>query len=513
MSINRTKHSMQNIITGVFGKIVALIVPFILRTVILNVLGANYLGLNSLFSSILQLLNLTELGFSSAIVYSLYKPLEDDDYEKVANILSLIKSIYRIVALFILAGGLICLLFLDKLIAGTCPSDLNIYVLFILYLINTVVSYLFFSYRNCLLIALQRSDIKNCINTVMKIAELILQIIVLVAFKSMYLYIGVLIVCTIVNNMVSYYVTKVKYPQYECYGKVSKAEKKEILYQVLGILADKVCCVSRSSFDSIFISFFLGLEIVAKYDNYLYITNAMYSIINVLTTSLLASIGSSVAVEAVKKNYDNMKQLDFLFAWIYGWISVCLLCLYQPFMKIWVGENMMLSNEIVILFVVYFYTICMGVVRAIYVQASGIWWREKNRALIETVANLLLNLILVKLFGLFGVILATCISLFFINFLFGSRYIFKYYFGLKYLKEYLFEHVKYLFVTFIIAGICFMLCSMFEFNRYIDFLVKLVICIIVPNILCIVIVFNTKYKKYVIDTIIRVKGNLFSKRA
>ena len=155
----------------------------------------------------------------------------------------------------------------------------------------------------------------------------------------------------------------------------------------------------------------------------------------------------------------------------------------------------------------------MGVVRAIYVQASGIWWREKNRALIETVANLLLNLILVKLFGLFGVILATCISLFFINFLFGSRYIFKYYFGLKYLKEYLFEHVKYLFVTFIIAGICFMLCSMFEFNRYIDFLVKLVICIIVPNILCIVIVFNTKYKKYVIDTIIRVKGNLFSKRA
>lgn len=509
MKESRTFNSVRNVLTAGVNKIISIIAPFILRTIILYVLGAKYLGLNGLFTSILQVLNITELGLTSAIVYSLYDPIAKGNTEKIGGVLALIKQAYRIISVVILFVGLGLMPFIDFFISGEYPNEINIRVLFLLYLLNTVFSYSFFSYRNCLLTALQRSDIKNQINSLFKIFELVLQIVVLLLFKSIYLFVVVQIISTVVNNVVSYWITVTKFPQYYCGGSLSKDDRNDIIHQILGLMLDKVCCVTRNSFDSIFVSTFLGLEIVAKYDNYAYIGNSLYSLVSIIVASLVASIGDAVATESVEKNHETMNYLMFVFAWLYGLFSIILLCLFQPFMKLWVGDTMMLDNGIMVMFVLYFYAICMGLVRAIYVQATGIWWKEKNRAIIETICNLIFNLIFIKIFGLIGIILGTCLSLVVVNFIYGSKFVFIYYFGKEKLKDYYIEHAKYIIFTFLIGGITYLICLHVSVDNIVLMaILRGIISIATPNILFVLAIRKTRYYFMFKDIVNKIMSSL-----
>lgn len=506
MEENRAKRSAKNILTGLINKMIYMLVPFFLRTIILHILGAEYLGLNGLFTSILQILNLSELGLSQAIVYSLYEPLAKEDTKRINQILCFIRTAYRIIGSAIFGIGMLSLPFLDRLIKGEAPEGISIYILFVFYLLNTSSSYFMFSYRNCLLVASQRSDINNIINSLLKIVEMILQLIALISFKNIYLYVFTQVICTNLHNIISFCVTKKKYPLYYPSGKIESSELKTIKKQILGIMYDKVCCVSRSSFDSIFISSFLGLNIIAKYENYSYISNAMYSIVNIAASSLIASIGNSVVKETVRKNYEDMNELMFLFAWFYGWISITMFALYEPFMQIWMGQNMILPIDTVALFTIYFYILCMGLVRAIYVQATGIWWHERLRAVVETIANLLLNFMLIKWWGLNGVILGTCISLLLINFIYGSRYIFKYYFVKEKISDYFLQHATFIIVTVAVGIITWLLCECINENPIKNLIYRLVVCFLVPNFVTFIIVRQSRYYRYFLDIRKRLGG-------
>lgn len=220
-------------------------------------------------------------------------------------------------------------------------------------------------------------------------------------------------------------------------------------------------------------------------------------LINILAVSLIAGVGNSVAAETIEKNYKNMKQLMFIFAWIYGWCAITLFCLYQPFMELWVGKNMLLTNDMVLLFVIYFYALCMGLVRAIYVQATGIWWKEKYRAIFETGCNLMFNILFVNIWGLKGIIAGTCISLILINFIYGSRYIFKYYFKNDGLKEYYKTHLLYTVCTIIFGGITWQLCLMINKSCILNFIYRFGICLLIPNLLCIVLIKHTSKWNYI----------------
>ena len=112
MKLERTKNAKRNIAFGIINKIVTLFLPFIIRMVMIREIGAEYLGLSSLFSSILQVLNITEFGFSSAVVYSMYKPIADDDNETLCAILNFYRKIYFVIGLIITVLGLIILPFL-----------------------------------------------------------------------------------------------------------------------------------------------------------------------------------------------------------------------------------------------------------------------------------------------------------------------------------------------------------------------------------------------------------------
>lgn len=492
--MSRTRNSLKNTFFGFVNKAIAMISPFIIRYVMIRTMGAEYLGINGLFTSILQLLNLTELGLSSAIVYSLYKPIADDDEDTVNRLLNFYKKAYRLIGICILAIGIILLPFLDKLISGTYPEDINIRYVFCFYLFNSSFSYLFFAYRSCILIANQRSDIKSNINSVARIFEFILQLFVVLVIRDYYLYIVIHLITTVAGNITTYFYTQKMYPQYKPRGSLRDGEGDMLKKQVLGLMADKVCSVSRNAFDSVFVSAFFGLSMVAIYENYSYIANAMFSLIIVATSSLTASVGNAVVTKSKAENYKDMNELMFIFSIVYGCASICYICLIQPFISLWVGEGMKFPIHTAILFSIYFYFLCMGIIRSVYVQATGIWWHEKNRAIAETVLNLVLNVILIQVLGIEGVILGTLISLFFVNYLYGSKYLFKYYFVDESVLEYHLNNLRFLGATLVAAIPTVGVCYLIKFSSdFLTFVIRLIACVIIVPIMYFVLFKKTKY--------------------
>lgn len=496
MKLEKSKNAKRNIIYGFINKFITMLLPFVIRSVIIYKLSAAYLGLNSLFSSILQVLNLTELGFSNAVVFSMYKPIAENDTRSICALLNFYRKVYRVIGIIILFIGLSLMPFLDKLISGSYPQGINIYVLYLCYLGNTVLSYLLFAYKNALLNAHQRTDIISNINTISLGGMYLVQIIVLFITKNYYLYVVMMPFFTIINNLLIAIISKRKYPAYYCNGNVSKKQISNIKKQVAGLLVTKICTVSRNSFDSIFVSAFLGLTITAVYGNYYYIMNAIIAILTVVSNGMLAGVGNGIVTETKEKNYQDLRKINFVYMWFSGWCTICLLCLYQPFMEVWVGNDLMFPFGIVILFCIYFYSLEMGVVRSIYSDGAGLWWENRYRAVFEAICNVILNYILGKYFGVYGIIIATLFSILVVNFGFGSQIVFKYYFKNGKIRQYFTDHGKYAMITCFIAFITYSFCNRLIIAKgIVALMVRFLICLFIPNILYIILYYKTKMFK------------------
>lgn len=507
IKLERTKNAKRNIAFGVVNKLVTILFPFAIRTVIIKEIGADYLGLTSLFTSILQVLNITELGFSSAVIYSMYKPIADGDNETLCAILNFYRKIYFFIGLIILAIGIVVLPFLPKLIKGDTPNDINIYILYLIYLANSVVSYLLFAYKNSLISAYQRNDVISNINTIVHIFAYSAQIVVIVLTHNFYLYALVLFVASVSMSISTEICSRRMFPDIICKGTLSKGIKVEINQKVKGLLVNKLCQTSRNSFDSIFVSAFLGLTATAIYNNYYYIMNAVTMFFGVVATSILAGVGNSIVTEGQQKNYADMKKFNFIYMWLGGWSTICLLCLYQPFTEIFFGKDMLFPFPVVVLFCVYFYVLKMGDIRSVYSDAKGLWWENRYRAILESVTNLVLNFVLGKFFGVYGIIIATLISLFFVNFIWGSSIIYKYYFTEIRISEYYLLHLFYAVVTFGSCAATLFVCSILNVAGVTGLLLRFLICMILPNILYFLCYFRTpmflEAKKFVMASVKR----------
>lgn len=203
MEMNRSRNATRNIIFGVILKIYQLVLPFAMRTIIMYELGVKYLGLNSLFTSILQVLNLAELGVGSAMVFSMYKPIAQEDSKTICALMRLYKVYYRAIGLVVFAAGMVLLPFIPKLIAGDVPDGINIYVLYLLNLMATVFTYWLFAYKNSILQAHQRQDVVSKVTIVTDTCKYILQIGTLFAFHNYYYYVCVLLLSQIFNNILT----------------------------------------------------------------------------------------------------------------------------------------------------------------------------------------------------------------------------------------------------------------------------------------------------------------------
>lgn len=506
MRLEKTKNTKRNILFGLLNKAVMLFCPFILRTIVIKTLGAEYLGLNNLFSSILQVLNLSELGFGSAVVYSMYRPIAEQDKDAICALLNFYRKIYRYIGCGVLLAGIALMPFLPHLISGEIPGGINIYVLYLFYLVSTASGYLMFSYKQSLLNAHQRQDIVSNTLTLTQGMMYIFQICMLLATKNYYLYLVWMPVFSILNNIINAVKVDRMYPEYVCRGKIHERERNQIKTQVPGLMITKLCYISRNSFDSIFISSFLGLTVSAIYGNYYYVMNALYAIVSIFSNSILAGVGNSMVNDSTEDNYNTMNKINFIYMWISGWCTICLICLYQPFMRLWVGEAYTLDNRIMLLFCIYFYILAMGTIRGVYSDAAGLWWKNRYRAIAESVANIILNYVLVIYFGLYGILLATILSLLIINFAWGSQIVFDHYFKNNKVKEYFWFHLIYASVTGVIACITGYLCRFLSFGGFGELAAKAVLCCVVPNVLYILIYHRMKLYQIAVPWLLRVMG-------
>ena len=337
MKIERTKNASRNIVFGVLLKLYQIAVPFLMRTVMIYFMGVQYLGLNSLFTSILQVLNLAELGVGSAMVYSMYKPIVEEDKTTICALMRLYRNYYCWIGLIIATIGLILTPFIPKLINGDFPSELNIYVLYLLNLAVTVLSYWLFAYKNSLLQAYQRNDVISKVTLATNTIQYSLQLLVLVTIKNYYIYILVALATQALTNIVTAIVATQMYPDYHPIGKLSKRQMQDINHRIRDLFTSKLGNVIVNSADTVVISAFLGLTTLAVYQNYYYILTSIIGFVGIIFQSCTAGIGNSVIVESEEKNFSDLKKFTFMISWIAGFCAVCLLCLYQPLMEIWVG--------------------------------------------------------------------------------------------------------------------------------------------------------------------------------
>lgn len=481
--MNRVKNTTRNIKSGLVNKIVVLFLPFLTRTIMIHILSTEYVGLNSLFTSLLQVLNVAELGFSTAITFSLYKPVAEKDTTTIRAIMALYKKVYRIIGAIILTIGLAIIPFIHLFINGEIPSDINIYTLYLLYLANTVLTYFLFAYRSVLLEVHQRNDIISKVNTALYIIQFFLQAGALIIFRNYYLYVIIMPIITVLNNIICALFSKKMYPDYYCEGVLPKEDQKGIKKRVYGLMIQRICHTTRNSLDNIFISSFLGLNMVALYNNYYLIFSAIIGLLSVITNSMNASAGNSIAVETQEKNYSDMRKTNFIYMWISGFCAISMLCLYQPFMKAWLGESFLLPISAVILLVMYFYMLKVGDIITVYNQGAGLWWEGKYRAFAESLLNIILNAFLGSIWGINGIILATFLSLFIVNFFYGSAIVFKNYFTKYKVTSYYKMHTLYAIVTIAIGSVTYLATALINVNKYVDLIIIGFICLLLPNLL------------------------------
>ena len=498
MKIERTKNAVRNIIWGFIEKVIAILLPFATRTVLIKVLGAEYLGLNSLFTSILQVLSISELGVSSAIVFSMYKPIAEDDNNLICAFLNLYRKIYLAIGTIILVVGIGIIPFLPHFIAGNTSVDVNIYVLYLIYLSNTVLSYYLFAYKQALFSAHQRNDLISKRTTVVSFFSHSLQIIFLFAFKNYYIYVVVIPIATILTNILNAVLAKKMYPKIQCRGKVPDSEIKGIKKRVIGLLSYKIYGAVFSSVGAIIVSALLGLVPLAIYNNYFYIQSAIIGFLTIFTTSITAGVGNKMITNSKDDNYNDFMNLTFANGWISSWCAICLVTLYQHFMTTWVGDELTFPFPTMTLVVLYFYLSRVTNMTYTYREAAGLWWEDRFRPLVLTVANLLLNFLLVQIIGMNGVLLSTIICTVFISVPWGTYILFKYYFK-KTPKDYYMRIFLYVLATSFISALTIMLCSCLPSKGWLFLVVKCCICMVFPNIMLWVVFRKIKEYSFMAD--------------
>lgn len=484
--IERTKNAARNIVFGVILKAYQIAIPFLMRTAMIYLMGVQYLGLNSLFVSVLQVLNLAELGVGSAMIYSMYKPIAEDDNETICALMKLYKNYYRVIGLVIAIVGCILTPFIPKLISGDVPDGLNIYLLYLLNLGATVLSYWLYAYKNSILQAHQRTDVVSKVTLVTSTIQYILQLMVLWLFKNYYLYVIIVLVTQALTNIITAMCANRLYPQFVPKGQVSSEKKKAINRRIRDLFTSKIGSIVYDSADTIVISAFLGLTTLAVYQNYFYILNSITGIITVIFAACTAGIGNSIVVETKEKNYHDLKVFTFIICWGAGFCAVCLLCLYQPFMELWVGKDLMLSFAAVVCFVVYFFVRQLNSLFNTYKDASGMWHEDRFRPLTAAFTNLVLNLILVQFIGIYGILISTVLAILCVGMPWLLHNLFTVIFERKHLLDYLRKLLYYFIIVLASCVVTYYVCSKINCGAFMAFFIRGMICVTVPNLIYLV---------------------------
>ena len=316
MPESRIKKTTKNIFFSFVFQFVTIALVFANRIIFVKILGATYLGINGLFSNILSILSLADLGLNTALMYSLYKPLATDDKKLISKYVNYFGKVYNYIALAVLFLGIFLTPFLKYLV--NLPEEVSyIYLYYYLLLINSVISYLFV-YKTTILSADQKMYIINKYDTCFQVILFILHVIVLIITKSFALYLTCNIICTLISNLLKVHKTKKLYPYIiELKNEeLDKEERRKIFENVSSSFFYNIGGVIQSNTDNILISVFVGTITVGYFSNYSTIITSITSFVSLIFTSLKASLGSFVVSKDKVKQLDMFNNLEVYNYWL-----------------------------------------------------------------------------------------------------------------------------------------------------------------------------------------------------
>lgn len=405
----RTKRSFINMAVGLGGQIINIVLAFLSRMIFIKYLSAEELGVNGLFSNILGMLSLAELGIGSAMIYSLYKPVAYNDIEETAKLMNLYRFLYRCVAGVVLAAGILLLPFLGCFIKDSSGIS-NLKLIYLMYLANSVTSYLL-SYKNAILTADQRAYIRSAYEQLMHFIQIVIQIIILILTKSLVLYLGVQIICQIsINVLVARKVDK-EYSYLKQEKRMpERAKCKAIRKNILAMSMHKVGEVLVTGTDNLILSAFIGLKSVGIYSNYKMILTNIGYLLNKVYGAFTASIGNLTAMERADKIYQVYRLLDFSIFWLYGYVCVGIFVMINPLIELFFGKEYLFSLSLVFVITLDFYLNGMRQVILQFKSARGLFWNDRYKAIVEAILNIVISIALVKKNGIIGIFAGTVIS-------------------------------------------------------------------------------------------------------
>lgn len=414
---SRTENSLRNSLWGVIGKIVSLVCPFIFRAIIIRYIGAHYVGLNGLFTSILAILNMTELGVSSSVVFMMYKPIAEGNQREVRQLLKLIRKVYKIIGFVILIAGCLVFFALPYLVKNDTGESVNIYILYSMYLFHTVMSYFLFAYRTTIFTANQRSDIISKIVLISELCRYSLQAFVLFFTRNYYLYLSIYALIIIPQSYMYYRVSKKMFPDLYCDEEPTVEQFAALKGKVMPLMLHRIGGKFIISIDDIIISAFLGLTYLTKYDNYYDVLRGAVAILTVLRNGIMASIGNKLFTDSLDNTYSTYKGLVFIWIGLVGIFSACLAGVYQPFMRLWVGEKYIFNAFTMLCIVFYFFIWQFRYIGVTMKDSAGMWEPDQLKPVVGMILNVLFSILVVKMTGsVLGVLFPTMFIMLFIYF-------------------------------------------------------------------------------------------------
>lgn len=511
MAESRVQNSIYNIITGLFGQLLVMVTGFIVRTVFIKCLGNTYLGVSGLFGNVLNILSLAELGIGQAIIFSLYRPIAEKDENKICALMKLYERVYRKLFCVVLVLGISMVPFLPYFIKDMSIIP-NIYIIYVMYVFNSAISYLFV-YKSTFLTANQQNYVISIISYAFNIGIAIIQIICLVIFRRYLLYLGIQIFSTIFQNI---YISKKVDKIYPFLRKkeISPLENEELIkikQNVKALMIYKIGTLSLNSTDNIIISKYVGIVTVGLYSNYLLIISSVTGFLSTIFGNVTASIGNLNAKESKEKQYFMFKVINLSTFWLYSVVTVCVFFLINDFIEFcWIGSEYLLSLSETLIISLNIYIGGMLFAPFNYRQTMGLFVQGKIRPVVSAIENIVVSVLLAKYWGLAGVLWGTAITRLTTNVWYDPFIVFRN-MGVNPVKYFADYFIKF-FVLCVTSTGAFFIQKSIVVSGVITWIVKAIIIFVFVNTVFCLIFFRTKEFDYLKNVVVNILKKFFSNK-
>lgn len=484
------KRALLNIITSISLKILLLFVALINRKVLITQIGNDANGLNSLFINLISIISIAELGIGSAIIYSMYKPIVDNEAKKISALYHLYKKIYSVIASIILFVGLLITPILPILARGY-DNSVSLYLTYILFLLSTILTYLY-SARSSLMNAYKNNYITTLIEQIGQLVLNCIQIVILFITKSFIIFILVRIFVVLLQYLITKLISDRLHKNIiKEKAKIDNEIKNEIIKNVKAMFFHKLGGVLINSTDSIIISSCISISVLGLYGNYCTIIVALVGVLNLIFSQITSIIGHAYIKQDSQKFKENFKffhNFNFIIGLVF---FLGIYAVIDPFIELFYGSEFLLDKEIIIILTLNYFIQFMRSSVLTFRDATGNFYYDRYKAVVEGLLNIILSLIFVKFSGIFGVLFATVLTNIFICHIVEPYVLYKHAFK-ESPKPYYIKNYSYILIFVICLFVYSWINKISLSNNYLQFLVNGVLSVLISTIPCLIIIFKSK---------------------